>query len=101
MTLAKAQFIYGSGLLEMLDISSTVDGGYFCYRIMDQTCSREYMTENDLFLCKAQQFYRDGDRVVAQGADGRIRYLRFEQGDGCADLFASVLGRVVGVVRAF
>ena len=114
----RGQFGQGSKLKEIKD-NEQIDfmdllgcGDHFCYRAADDSMAEENVVKGDYLLCRMQQFYRDGDRVIATIESKETHYKRFFQ-DGnrirlesiCAPKKAiftnniNILGMVIGVIR--
>lgn len=96
--------------IDFLDILGS--GDRFCFRASDESLAEDGIEKGDYLICRKQQFYRDGDRVIVQ-VDGKQTMLKrlFDEGDGfrlestttsknairVTDV--SVLGMLVGVIR--
>ncbi len=114
----RGQFGQGTKLKENKD-SEQIDfmdllgsGDHFCYRAADDSMTDEGILKGDFLLCRMQQFYRDGDRVIAVMENKETHYKRFFQ-DGNRIRLESIsgpkkavftnnlkiLGMVIGVVR--
>lgn len=98
--------------IEFLDVLGS--GDRFCFRAADDSFSEEGIGKGDYLICQRRQFYRDGDRVVAQVNDQRTvltkffdegKQFRLESTTSAAKAIRSssvtVLGSVIGVVRKF
>ncbi|MFM9960492.1 MAG: transcriptional repressor LexA [Planctomycetaceae bacterium] len=99
--------------IEQIDFMDLLGSGdHFCYRATDDSMADEHIVKGDFMLCRMQQFYRDGDRVIAVTDNKETHYKRFYQ-DGerirldsingpKKSMFTNdvkILGMVVGVVR--
>lgn len=99
--------------IEQVDFMDLLGSGdHFCYRAADDSMAEENIIKGDFLLCRMQQFYRDGDRVIAVTENKETHYKRFYQ-DGerirldsingpKKSMFTNdvkILGMVVGVVR--
>lgn len=87
-------------------------GNHFMYRAADDSMAEENIVKGDYLVCRMQQFYRDGDRVIAVIENKETHYKRFYQ-DGerirldtvsgpKKSIFTNgvkILGMVIGVVR--
>lgn len=116
----RGQFGQGGRLRENKD-SEQIDfmdllgsGDHFCYRATDDSMAEENIVKGDYLLCRMQQFYRDGDRVIAVTENKETHYKRFYQDGGRIRLDSvsapkrsiyadnvNILGMVIGVVRKF
>ena len=114
----RGQFGQGSRLRENKD-NEQVDfmdllgsGDHFLYRAADDSMAEEHIVKGDYLLCRMQQFYRDGDRVIAVTENKETHYKRFYQdgdrirldsmGTPKKSIYTNdvkILGMVIGVVR--
>jgi repressor LexA len=100
---------------EQIDFMDLLGSGdHFCYRATDDSMTEENIVKGDFLLCRMQQFYRDGDRVLAVTENKETHYKRFYQ-DGNRIRLDSVaapkksiytndvhiLGMVIGIIRKF
>lgn len=114
----KGQFTQGGRLKEIkeeeqvdfLDILGS--GDHYCYRAADESLVEEGISKGDFMVCRQQQFYRDGDRIIAVLPSKETVYKKIYQ-DGqrfrlepvngpkkpiyADDL--NVLGMVIGIMR--
>jgi repressor LexA len=96
--------------VDFLDLLGS--GDHFCYRVSDDSLAEEKIVKGDYLLCRQQQFYRDGDRVLVSVDNKDTYYKRFYQDGGRIRLDSvsgpkksiyaddvNILGMVLGVVR--
>lgn len=87
-------------------------GDHFCYRASDDSMAEDNIIKGDYLLCRMQQFYRDGDRVIAVIENKETHYKRFFQDGNRIRLESisgpkksiftnniNILGMVIGVIR--
>jgi repressor LexA len=87
-------------------------GDHFCYRAGDDSMAEENIVKGDFLICRMQQFYRDGDRVIAVTENKETHYKRFFQDGNRIRLESitspkkaiftnnvNILGMVVGIIR--
>ena len=87
-------------------------GDHFMYRAADDSMSDEHVVKGDYLVCRMQQFYRDGDRVIAVTENKAAHYKRFYQDNNRIRLDSisgpkksiftddvKILGMAVGVLR--
>ncbi len=114
----RGQFGQGTRLRENKD-AEQIDfmdllgsGDHFLYRAADDSMADEHIIKGDFLLCRMQQFYRDGDRVIAVTENKETHYKRFYQdgerirldsiGTPKKSIYTNdvkILGMVIGVVR--
>lgn len=96
--------------IDFLDILGS--GDYFCFRAADDSMAEDGIAKNDLLICREQQSYRDGDRVIVQLTKDQVLLKRFFQEANGIRLEptttsknpirttdATILGMVVGMIR--
>ena len=81
----KGQFSQGGKLkdgkeAEQIDFNDLLGSGdHFCFKAADDSLADDGVNKGDYLVCRQQQFYRDGDRVIAT-VDGKDTvYKRFFQ----------------------
>lgn len=87
-------------------------GDHFCYRVSDDSLIADSIVAGDYLLCRSQQSYRNGDRVIADVGDAQPQCKRyFRDGDSIrlepinqspqsvSTNQANLLGVVLGVIR--
>jgi repressor LexA len=98
---------------EQIDFMDLLGSGdHFLYRAADDSMVEEHIIKGDFLVCRMQQFYRDGDRVIAVTENKETHYKRFYQDNNRIRLDSitgpkksvftddvKILGMVVGVVR--
>ncbi len=98
---------------EQIDFMDLLGSGdHFIYRASDDSMAVEHIVKGDFLVCRMQQFYRDGDRVIAVTKNKETHYKRFYQDNNRIRLDSisgpkksiytddvKILGMVVGVVR--
>ena len=114
----KGQFAQGGKLKENKDaeqidfIDVLGSGDHFCFRAADDSLADDGIAKGDYLVCRQQQFYRDGDRIIATIDGKETVHKRFFQ-DGNRIRLESVaspkkaihttniniLGMVIGLIR--
>jgi len=114
----RGQFGQGTRLRENKD-NEQIDfmdllgsGDHFLYRAADDSMVDEHIVKGDFLLCRMQQFYRDGDRVIAVIDNKETHYKKFFQDGNRVRLESistpkkstctnniNILGMVIGVIR--
>ena len=98
---------------EQMDFMDLLGSGdHFLYRAADDSMIEENIIKGDYLLCRMQQFYRDGDRVIAVIENKETHYKRFFQDGNRIRLETisapkkatytnnvNILGMVIGVIR--
>ncbi len=114
----KGQFGQGSRLrdnkeedqTDFLDVLGS--GDHYCYRAADDSMAEDGIIKGDFLVCRMQQFYRDGDRVIAVTDNKETHYKRFFQDGNRIRLESTsnskksvivnnvnILGMVIGLIR--
>lgn len=114
----RGQFGQGTRLKEIKD-EEQIDfmdvlgsGDHYCYRATDDSMAEDNIIKGDFLICRMQQFYRDGDRVIAVIENKETHYKRFFQDGNRIRLESisspkkaiftnnlNILGMVIGVIR--
>ncbi len=98
---------------EQIDFMDLLGSGdHFLYRAADDSMVEEHIIKGDYLLCRMQQFYRDGDRVIAVIENKETHYKKFFQDGNRIRLETisppkkaiytnnvNILGMVIGVIR--
>ena len=114
----KGQFGQGGKLKDNKDaeqvdfIDVLGSGDHFCFRAADDSLAEDGVQKGDYLVCRQQQFYRDGDRVIATVDGKETVYKRFFQDGNRVRLESTstpkkaihttninLHGMVVGVIR--
>jgi repressor LexA len=98
---------------EQVDFSDVLGSGdHFCFKAADDSFTDDGVHKGDYLVCRQQQSYRDGDRVVAV-VDGKETFFKrlFHEGNRTRlestssakkttnSSNVNVLGTVVGIIR--
>ena len=114
----RGQFSQGAKLKEakegeQVDFGDVLGSGdHFCFKAADDSLADDGVSKGDYLVCRQQQSYRDGDRVVAV-VDGKETVFKrlFHEGSrtrlestssakkATHSSNVSVLGTVVGIIR--
>ncbi len=63
--------------IDFIDVLGS--GDHFCFRATDDSFAEDGILKGDYLICRQQQFYRDGDRVIATIDGKETVYKRFFQ----------------------
>ncbi len=96
--------------VDFLDILGS--GDHYCYRVADESFGDDGINKGDFLVCRQQQFYRDGDRIIAVLDTKETVYrkifqdgqkFRLEATNGTKKPLSvdnlNILGMVIGVLR--
>ncbi len=65
---------------EQIDFNDLLGAGdHFCFKAADDSLVDDGVSKGDYLVCRQQQFYRDGDRVIATVDGKETVYKRFFQ----------------------
>lgn len=100
----------GAEQVDFIDVLGS--GDHFCYRAADDSMNDDGILKGDYLVCRMQQFYRDGDRVIAVTENKETHYKRFFQDGNRIRLESTtnakksiytnnvnILGMVIGLIR--